>query len=268
MELHFISPYKDVAATSQADAALLAAALDNPATAANAATIARVTGKVETLVQNDSGEPLTIYHWTWSGTSLSAASWVTDGSSTLAVGLGHAGPGASDTYASTISFSISGSSRVGTLALNTTALADALRTHARTQESALGLRLHLRKTTAGVTETIGLLPVSVAPGVLSTSPEDLDGTDYLSVASARAGYVINASGVTSITGGGATALDGLEAGGNSYPVGCIVMTSNSDVGRSWKLKGTYIAASDVDNGLVKPTNSDATLNPVHWKLIT
>lgn len=268
MELHFISGYKDIAATSQADASALAAALDNPSTAVNAATISRVTGKVAPLVQNDTGEPLTIYNWSWNGTTLAAAAWVTDASSSLAVGLGFSGPGASDTYASTISFSISGSARIGSLALNTVALADALRTHARSQSAPLGFLLHLRKTTSGVTESFGLLPVTVAPGVLSASPADLDSATYLAISDARAGYVINASGVSSMTGGGAAALDGLAAGGTSYPVGCILLTSNSDVGRHWILKGTYIAATDLDAGLVKPTNSDATLNPVHWKLIT
>jgi hypothetical protein len=266
MELHFISPYKDIAATTTADAALLAAALDNPATPANAATIARVTGKIETLVQNDSGEPLTIYHWTWSGTALSAASWVTDSSSTLAVGLGDAGPTATDTYASTTSFTISGSSRVGSLALNTAALADALRCNARTQGAALGLMLHLRRTTSGATETIGLLPVAVAPGVLSATPEDLDGIDYLSVSAARAGYVINLSGVSSLTGGGDTTLDGQDAGGTSFPVGCIAVTSNSNVGRSWKLVSGTLAATNLAAGQVKPTNYTAS-NAMYWQLI-
>lgn len=79
--------------------------------------------------------------------------------------------------------------------------------------------------------------------------------------------VLNVSAVTAATGGGSTALDGLDAGSTSYPVGCIVMTSYDDVGRHWKLKGSYIAATDLDLGKVKPTNSDSLLNPVHWQTV-
>jgi hypothetical protein len=38
-----------------------------------------------------------------------------------------------------------------------------------------------------------------------------------------------------------------------------------DILRFYKLKGTNVAATDLAAGVVKPTNSDATLNPVHWK---
>ena len=109
----------------------------------------------------------------------------------------------------------------------------------------------------------------VTAAVLNTStPAQITDPTYVLTSEARTGYVINLGAVTSITGGGASTLDGQDAGGATFPVGCIVVTSDGDIGRSWKLKGTYIAATDLAAGLVKPTNSDATTNPVHWKLIT
>lgn len=265
MTLYFYTGRKDLAATTLADLVLLIAALADESTAANQATIRRVTAKVETLVQNDSGEPLNLYFY---DDATTAASWVTDAGTTLAVGLGDPSPGASDIYASTTSFSISGSSRVGTLALNTTRLADALSAASGCNgANAFGKTLHIRKTTAGVTETVGLIQVLVRAGVIPTTPGNMTETSYVTTTEARTGYVINLSAVTSLTGGGAAALDGIDAGSDSFPVGCIAILSISDIPQHCKLKGTYIAASDVAAGLIKPTNSDATLNPVHWQIL-
>lgn len=274
MELWLIKGYIDQAATSLADAQALLTALtsSDPSSAANIATINRITAKLETLVQSDSGEPLTVS--SIDDTAGTISSWVTDASTTLAVGLGDQDPQSAYTYASTTSFTISGDTRVGTLALNTTALRDCLsavslpRPLSGRPARGAQLFLHIRKTTAsGVTETVGLLSLLVLPGVLSSTPQDLAGTTYLELSTFRAGAVRNESGITSLTGGGSTALDGLDAGSAAYPVGCIVMTSNDDIARHWKLKGTYIAATSADLTEIKPTNSDATLNPVHWKLI-
>jgi len=262
--IYLVKGYLDVAATSLADAQALLGALADPADADNAATIDRVVGKVETLIQSDTGEPLVIS--SIDDTAGTISSWITDGSTTLVAGLGDPDPTQSFTYASTLGFSISGNTRVGTLALNTAEL-----------NRAIGLvrpyrhfTLQLRKTTSGVTQTMGLLAVQVKPGVLTGSPATLDVATYLETTTARAGYVINLSGVTSLTGGGATTLDGQEAGSTTFPIGCVValteaVTGAPDILRFYKLKGTYVAASDVDNGIVKPTNADASLNPCHWK---
>jgi hypothetical protein len=96
---------------------------------------------------------------------------------------------------------------------------------------------------------------------------DLTPTTYVTTPVARAGYVINLSGVTSLTGGGATTLDGQLAGSASFPVGSIVLTSDGNIARHWRLLGTYLAATDLALGKIKPTNSDATLNPCYWQLI-
>jgi hypothetical protein len=168
MTIYLVKGYLDVAATSLADAQALLAALADPADADSPAIIDRVTGKIETLVHSDSGEPLVIS--SVDDTTGTISSWITDGSTTLVAGLGDPDPTQSYTYASTLGFSISGNTRVGTLALNTEEL-----------NRAIGLirpfrhfTLQLRKTTGGVTQTMGLLNVQVKPGVLTGTPTPLD----------------------------------------------------------------------------------------------
>lgn len=264
MILYLVKGYLDLAATTLADAQALLTALANPALAANQATIDRITGKLETLVQGDTGEPLVLS--SIDDTSGTYSSWVTDASTTLAIGLGDPDPNGNTLYASTLSSTISGNTRLATLALNTTALAAAVNRGRMLRPAPFTLQI--RTTTAGVTETRGLITLRIAAPVFSSStPTDLTPTTYVTTPAARAGYVINLSAVTSLTGGGATTLDGQDAGSASYPVGSIVLTSDGNVARTWRLLGTYIAATDLALGLVKPTNSDATLNPVHWKLI-
>ncbi len=264
MTIYLVKGYLDVAATSLADAQALLAALDDPSDADNAAIIDKVTGKLEALVQSDSGENLVIS--SIDDTAGTISSWVTDASTTVVVGLGDPDPTQSYLYASVLGLSISGSTRVGTLALNTAELTRAI-AMVRLNRT---FTLQIRKTTGGVTQTMGLIGLQVKPGVISGSPSTIPATSYVETPTARAGYVINLSGVTSLTGGGATTLDGQTAGTTTFPVGCIValteaVTGLPDLLRFFKLKGTYVAASDVAAGVVKPTNSDATLNAVHWK---
>lgn len=263
MILYLVKGYLDLAATTLADAQALLTALANPALAANQAIIDKVTGKLETLVQGDTGEPLVLS--SIDDTSGTYSSWVTDASTTLALGLGDPDPNGGTLYASTLSSTISGNTRLATLALNTTALAAACNRGRMARPAPFTLQI--RTTTAGVTETRGLITLRIAAPVFAGTDQDLTPPSYVATSAARAGYVINLSGVTSLTGGGATTLDGQEAGGTSYPVGCIVVTSDGNVGRSWKLLGTYISATDLALGKIKPTNSDATLNPCYWQLI-
>jgi hypothetical protein len=268
MQIYLVKGYIDVAATSLVDAMALLAALANPSTSANSAAIARITGKLETLVQSDSGEPLVIS--SIDDTTGAISSWVTDSSVVISVGLGDLDTGNALAYASTLSLGIASGTRTGTLALNTAALANALRLRGFCGPgSASCFTLQIRKTYAGSTETVALLTISVSAGVLSSDPtSQIASPTYVTTSEARGGYLINLGAVTSMTGGGATTLDGQDAGSATFPVGCIVVTSDGDIGRQWKLKGSYIAATDLAVGLVKPTNSSAVLNPVHWKLIT
>jgi hypothetical protein len=175
MTLYLFKGYLDVAATTLADAKELLAALANPGTAANAAIIGRITEKLETLVQSDSGEPLVIS--SIDDTTGTISSWVTDADTSLAVGLGDIDPTTTSSYASTSTFSIVGSTRTGLLALNTAALAARLSPcsgFSSQRFSVSALVLQVRKTTAGVTETVGLISLNVSPGVLSSTTNEAD----------------------------------------------------------------------------------------------
>ncbi len=161
MLLYLVKGYLDVAATSLADAQALLAALADPSDATNAAAIDRVVAKLPTLVQSDTGEPLTISSIDDTGGTIS--SWVTDGSTTVTVALGDTDPSQSFLYASATGLTVSGSTRVGTLDLDIAALARAV--------SLAGPRpafsLQVRKTTSGIAQTMALLRVQVLPGVIA-----------------------------------------------------------------------------------------------------
>ncbi len=268
MTIYLVKGFPEYAATSLTDAQSLFTALLDPSDATNAATIDRVMGKISPVTVSDTGEPLILSSVDDAAGTYS--SWVTDASTTLAVAIGDPDTNSNANYASTLSFAITGSTRTGTLSLDTNQMRAAIN---RGRMAGFGclqpitLQLQIIKTTAGATQTVGQLRIRVLPPVTTGTPTDLPTTAALSVAAARAGFLINLSGVTSLTGGGATTLDGQDAGSTTFPVGCIAVTSDSSVGRLWKLIGTNIAATDLALGLVKPTNSDATLNPVHWKLI-
>lgn len=274
MTLFIPTGFPAYAATTQADLVLLIAALADPSTATNADTINRVMAKIPPLVQNDTGEPLSL---SFSADGVTFDAWSTDASVTLACGLGQASPSSADQYAGTVSFSIVGNARTGTLALNTSALQRAL-TFAGGDGYGYGagcggrpgasiqLTLHLRKTEAGATKSVGMVPVLVSPGIISSTPSNPDLTSYVETSAARAGYIINLSGVTSLTGGGSTTLDGQAAGGASFPVGCVAKTSDSNVGRDWKLVSGTLAATNLALGQVKPTNYSAAA-PCYWQVI-
>lgn len=266
MTLYIPTGFPAYAATTQPDLVSLIAALADPSDATNADTINRVMAKIPPLVQNDTGEPLSL---SFSADGTTYEPWSTDSSVTLACGLGQASPSSADQYAGTVSFSIVGNARTGTLALNTSALQRALEIsgcHHSRRGAAIGLTLHLRKTEAGATKSVGLVPVLVSPGIISSTPTNVDLTSYVQTVDVRAGYVINLSGITSLTGGGSTTLDGQPAGTTSFPVGCVAKTSDSNIGRDWKLIPGVLAATNLALGQVKPTNYSAAA-PCYWQLI-
>lgn len=268
MTIYLVKGYLDVAATSLADAQALLGALADPADSDNAAIIDKVLGKLETLVQSDTGEPLTIS--SIDDVAGTYSSWVTDASTTLIAALGDPDTNNNSVYASTLSFAIVSSTRTGTLALNTTNLANAVQRGRCTGPNGLQpswFTLQLQKTTNGVTETVAMLRVRVLPAIATSTPLGLDEPSYVATTTARAGYLINLSGVTSLTGGGATTLDGQDAGSDSFPVGCIACTSDSVATagvRFWKLVSGTLAATDLTLFKVKPTNY-TTSAPVYWQ---
>lgn len=261
MDLYFLKNFPSYAATTAADLASLATALADPTTSANLTTINKVTGKIKALTQADTGEPLNLYFYDDGST---VSSWATNPLATLAVGLGDADPHLGDTYASTTSFSISGNARVGTLALNTTALRDRLsgsiNDHRRLlhRQPSAGFILHVRKTSGGVTETMGRITITVNAGVLSQAV-----ADYTFQPSVMVGAVVPLNDVTSLTGGGSTTLDGQVTANGAILTGTVVLLSYGRVGQFWKL----IAGTDAESvatGVVRPDDYHASTNARIW----
>lgn len=256
MTIYLVKGFLDVAATTLADAKALLAAMADPGDPDNAAVISRVTAKLETLVQADSGEPLTVS--SIDDTDGTISSWVTDAATTLAVGLGDPDPSTASAYASTSSFSIGVSTRTGTLALNTTALSDALRGKLIGRRISAGFSLHVQKTASGITKTVGILSVTVAAGVLSATL-----SSGVITPSFGAGAVVPIPGITSLTGGGATALDGLVTASERIPTGAVVLLSYGRVGQLWQL----VLGTDAENtsgGVVRPDDYHASTNARIW----
>ena len=77
---------------------------------------------------------------------------------------------------------------------------------------------------------------------------------------------INMSGLTGLSGGGATNLDGLTTADLRYPLGTIVVLSYGTAIQHWKLYAST-AASDPTNGVVRPTDYNGSTNQQVWKLI-
>lgn len=278
VDLYLYSKTSDLsyAATSLADLNSLIAALANPGTAANSATISRVVNSLPALGQGDTAEPLSIYSYDAAGT---VSPWVYDPTVSLAVGLGDADPRGAFAYASTTAFSIvGGNHRDGTLSLATTALRDAvslaLRPGFGARVAGVGAQfiLHLRKRTAdGATETLARIPVQVLPGVLEADPVDTPApaADYLTSSASYAAFCHNLTAITSLTGGGAGALDGVAtASSTRYPVGVVVLLSYGLVTQWWKLvAGTDAEDVSATPAVVRPDDYNASTNAVVWKQI-
>lgn len=177
MTLYFLTGHLDFAATTLADLQAGAAAYADPTLPANAAILARIAATLPTPVQLDTGEPLTCYFY---DTASTASSWVADAAVTLAAGIGTPDTTGANTYAGPAA--LTGSPRTGTLALNGATLQQALTNAAAYRAGRRGcypgivyagagliqaqFYLHLRKTAAGLTQTVALLPLTVQAGVL------------------------------------------------------------------------------------------------------
>lgn len=230
-------------------------AYDKTAAAVTSVTDLTALEELETLVLGDK-EPLTIY---FVDEDKAVPSWVTDSTTALAVGLGNPNVDGSDLFTSTTSFTISGSSRVGTLSLNTTALRTAVYNaliYAGCRQNQALFTLQIRKTDAsGNYETLGLLPVFVANRVLTGDADSV---------SAQLPYgIIPMPSITSLTGGGSTALDGITT--TDKPAGYTVLLSYSRIPQTWQL----YAGTDAENvsatpAIVRPDDYNGSSNAKVW----
>lgn len=196
MTIYLVKGFLDVAATTLADAQSLYTALLDLSDADNVATLNRVTAKLESLTQADTGEPITLSSVDDAAGTIS--SWVTDPSTSVAIALGDPDINNNSIYANTTVDTIGASTRTGTLDLNTTPMAAAV-SRGGGALRARRFTLQIRKTTSGVTETMGLLGILVFPTVVSATPTDLDPTTYLTRAAAFAAFLPRGQGFNAQT---------------------------------------------------------------------
>jgi hypothetical protein len=212
------------------------------------------TTDLEQLVLGDS-EPLVLHFLTAASTY---ASWVNDASYTVTVGLGDQEADSAKLYTSTSSFTPSATSRTGRLSINTTDLRDAISAavYGTTRKGVL-MVLQIRVTDpSGNIETLALLSVYVQNRVLSNSATDSEVT---------VGAVRPIPTVSSLTGGGSTALDGVTTANNSTVTNTVVLLSYSRLAQWWQLvDGTD--AEDVAGApaIVRPDDYDASTNARVW----
>lgn len=171
------------------------------------------------------------------------ASFAGANSYTLTVTVGFPTAYGNKNLASTSSFTpISGQGWSGNLPLNTQDLADAVASQMFQNQGIGGtFRLQIQVTdNSGNAQTYALPQIFIAGRV--TNPSGSDGSlAYLTTAVALALFPINLGSVTSLTGGGATALDGYDA--STLPTGCVALLSYSNVAQLWKLIASTAATN-------------------------
>lgn len=216
-------------------------------------------------------EPLTI---SFIDSSYAVPAWVTDSTTALAVGIGIPDINGALNYSSTTSFSISGTTRVGTLSLNTALLRAAMyrpwpiggQPASGAIQAAYGLpvpgasmfTLEIRRTTAaGVIQTLALLPVFVLPSELPANPD--------TVSAALPYGIVPLPSIAALTGGGATALDGVEDLSPALPTGYTVLLSYGRIPQIWQIfAGTDATNVSATPAIVRVKNYDSSTDARVW----
>jgi hypothetical protein len=179
--------------------------------------------------------------------------WVTDSSTGLAVGLGNPDVDGAQAYASTSTFGISGTTRTGSISLNSAALRTAVYNARICAPKKFALfTLEIRKTTAaGLVETLGILPVYVATKVLTTNPDNQ---------SVPLPYgIVPRPDITALTGGLATQLDGIDDLNPSLPTGYTILLSYGRVPQTWQIfAGTDATNVNATPAIVRVKNYSAS----------
>lgn len=214
------------------------------------------------VVLGDS-EPMMIKFTTGSA----APAFAGDATYSLTASLGAVTTDGSLSYVSTSSFTPITGGWSGRMSLDTSDLIAAVGNAPGCQpSSAFGnsaprgkyLVLQLQVTDpSGFTDTYALLQIFVEWRVVVTPSTDTNSTTY------QLGAVHPRRDITSLTGGGATALDGQATAYGALPTGYTVLLSYGRVGQTWQLiAGTD--AEDPSNGIVRPDDYNASSNARIW----
>lgn len=141
----------------------------------------------------------------------------------------------------------------GTLDFNTTGVLDLIAAGENTD-----LTLEIEVAASGGSTQTYTRPASISEDIITvatqpTPPVTTFGTGYMRVE----------TGITGLTGGGATKLDGLVTANGTYPVGICVFLLISGVPQIWQLtSGT--TAEDAANGIVRPDDYATSTNQKVW----
>lgn len=124
--------------------------------------------------------------------------------------------------------------------------------------SSVYCHLEIQTVTAGVPQSSQSIPVMILSDVIRPG----DGAPAITGQPAASPLLVYKD-ITALTGGGATALDGIPTTGKSNVIVMIYLDSEL---QTWRLfAGT--TAEDADNGIVRPDDYDADDNAQIWKRI-
>lgn len=237
-------------------------------------TVAAVTSVTNSAALDDLGnlvlgdsEPLTVKFTT----GPAAPAFAGDSTYGMAVSIGGVTPDGSCDYVTTSAFTPISGGWTGRLALNTTSLIAAVQTlggwlspqyavmppnMAGPRGGWLTLQIQVRNP-SGYVYTYALAQVFIEWRVVPDNAADTDSNEWL------ADCVHPRRDITSLTGGGATSLDGQATAFGALPVGYTGLLSYGRVGQTWQL----IAGTDAEAptaGVVRPDDFDLSSNALIW----
>jgi hypothetical protein len=212
---------------------------------------------VQTLILGNS-EPLDIKFTDSSLATPASPAWAGAAGYTLAVGLGSLDSNALLCHTSTTSFTTQSGGWTGRLSLATEDLKEAVNLASsvpgfaniatdprarNTRPTAVWMWLEVQVIdSAGQPISYAIIRVPVLNRTLPESASTVADPNTEAYAWLLSNFVINASTVTALTGGGATCLDGYED--THLPTNCIVEISYSNVSQRWKLAAST-ASTDI-----------------------
>ena len=120
------------------------------------------------------------------------------------------------------------------------------------------LTMEVEVTSTGSSTQTYTQAASISPDIITAATQPTP-----PVTTYNAGFMRVETGITGLTGGGATNLDGLITANGTYPTGIVVFLVISGVPQIWQLtSGT--TAEDAANGVVRPDDYATTSNEKIW----
>ena len=261
-------------ATNTTDLAALITANADPLDPDNATTLARISATIPEITLGDS-EPFTVYFYDSAST---IADWSGVAGNTVGLGLGLLDLNG-DQLLSSATLTTTTNGFTGRLSLNTSTLITRVQAaitggfgkgrYFESPYKGATFPIHLRRIdSTGRFETYAMWDIFVRDRVLTSAPADSDSpttSSYWTIAQARQYLVQNGYFITSLTGSGAAALDGLATINGAMPTGAIYQLAINNFPQVWQLQ----AGTAAEDGLtvVRPDDYNASTNARIWQLL-